>query len=260
MIAVPFAQLSAGLFLGLTVWAAAPASAQSPAGGSESQAESAAVPTLDDDDREARQLFLSGQRAFVEGRFEDALFNFKQSYSLSGRPALLYNIGAAQDRLRRSRDALDSFEQYLDLAPDADNAREVRARVELLRTELEQEATQVSVAEPVDSDATTARRLRRAGLALLGVTAVAGGLGLYFYLDARGTHEDLEAACGPFSCTQEQVDASHGPRRQRAARALLGVTLAAAAASVTLMVIGSSKSRTVALDVGFGSILVRGRF
>ncbi|MCX7807199.1 MAG: tetratricopeptide repeat protein, partial [Deltaproteobacteria bacterium] len=74
-------------------------------------------------DQEARALFQAGQVAFEDGRFEDALQYFRRSYELSGRPALLYNIGLAADRLRRDEEALSAFERYLAEVPDARNRR-----------------------------------------------------------------------------------------------------------------------------------------
>jgi tetratricopeptide (TPR) repeat protein len=84
-------------------------------------------------DEEGRALFTAGRVAFDDGRFEDALGYFQRAYDLSHRPQLLYNIGAASDRLRRSQQAIDAFERYLAEVPDAGNRREVEARVRLLR-------------------------------------------------------------------------------------------------------------------------------
>lgn len=87
-------------------------------------------------DAEARGLFEAGRAAFVDGRFEDALRYFQQSYNLSQRPELLYNVGSAADRLQREREALQAFERYLVELPDAPNRREVEGRVRVLREHL----------------------------------------------------------------------------------------------------------------------------
>jgi len=103
------------------------------------------APTSHDD--EARALFEAGRVAYSDGRFEAALGHFRNSYELSGRPRLLYNIGSAADKLRRDQQALEAFEAYLAQVPDADNRNEVAARIEVLRAQLR--------AHPTTANATT---------------------------------------------------------------------------------------------------------
>ena len=83
-------------------------------------------------DEEARQLFEAGRLAFTAGRFESALHSFERAHELSDRALLLYNIGTCYDRLRRDRQALETFRRYLAEVPDAANRAEVEARVAVL--------------------------------------------------------------------------------------------------------------------------------
>lgn len=83
-------------------------------------------------DEEARSLFAAGRTAFEAGRFESALERFREAYELSGRAALLYNIGTAADRLRRDAEALEAFRAYVAAEPDASNRGEVEARIAVL--------------------------------------------------------------------------------------------------------------------------------
>lgn len=89
---------------------------------------------------EAKALFTAGRVAFEGGRFADALRYFQQSYDLSQRPALLYNIGLAHDRLRDDDEALKAFEAYLAALPDAENRIEVETRAQALREGLARRA------------------------------------------------------------------------------------------------------------------------
>jgi tetratricopeptide (TPR) repeat protein len=91
-------------------------------------------------DAEGRGLFEAGRAAFADGRYDDALDYFDRAYELSHRPELLYNIGTANDRLRRDETALAAFEEYLHEVPAAANVREVEARIRVLREEIAQEA------------------------------------------------------------------------------------------------------------------------
>lgn len=106
-----------------------------------------AQPTSEGGDAEARALFEAGQVAFREGRFEDALTDFQHAYDRSPRPLLLFNIGTAADRLRRDAVALDAFERYLAAMPEATNAVEVRARIDVLRDAV----ARASADEPPDT-------------------------------------------------------------------------------------------------------------
>lgn len=84
-------------------------------------------------DDEGRQLFEAGRMAFADARYEDALERFEEAYRMSGRPALLYNIGQCLDRLRRDAEAADTFERYLAAEPTAANRHEVEQRIQILR-------------------------------------------------------------------------------------------------------------------------------
>jgi tetratricopeptide (TPR) repeat protein len=85
-------------------------------------------------DEEARGLFLAGQAAYNRDRFDDALDYFERSHELSGRPALLFNIGLAAAHAGRVERARAAFEQYLLEMPEAPNRTDVEARLARLST------------------------------------------------------------------------------------------------------------------------------
>lgn len=84
-------------------------------------------------DEEARRLFEAGDLAFRDGRYETALTRFHESYDLSHRPALLYNIAVCLDRLRRDAEAIEAYDTYLAALPDAANRDEVEGRLRAMR-------------------------------------------------------------------------------------------------------------------------------
>jgi len=98
-------------------------------------------------DEEARGLFWAGRAAYDQGRYDDALGYFSRSYQLSGRPELLYNIGQAADRLRKDREALDAFTEYLNRVPETPNRETVEARIRLLRRAIEEREQEVQAAK-----------------------------------------------------------------------------------------------------------------
>lgn len=93
---------------------------------------SARAEDVPDTDAEARALYEAGRIAFDQGRFEAALRYFQGSYRLSGRPALLFNIGTVADRLRQDEVALDAFRRYLAAVPDSPERPGVLARIRIL--------------------------------------------------------------------------------------------------------------------------------
>lgn len=57
----------------------------------------------------ARERFTAGRDAYQQGHYQDAYTDFQLSYDLSQRPALLYNLGLAAQKLGKVREALDAF-------------------------------------------------------------------------------------------------------------------------------------------------------
>jgi len=64
------------------------------------------------EDVRARELFQNGAILYDEGRYEEAVLAFEEAYRLSGRPALLFNIANALERLGRWQEALDVLSRY----------------------------------------------------------------------------------------------------------------------------------------------------
>jgi tetratricopeptide (TPR) repeat protein len=111
-------------------------------------------------DDAARWLFNSARDAFEAGDYETALERFQQSYQLSHRPALLFNIGTTLDRLRRDADALAAFEQYLELVPDAPNRGEIEGRAAVLRQSIEEAQQQEAERARIEAERQAAEQAR----------------------------------------------------------------------------------------------------
>lgn len=127
-----------------TLALAAPARAQEAAAGSSKA----------DRDAKARQLFEAGRIAYEEGLFDNAVENFRAAYKLSGRTALLYNLGMAAERARLDEEALQAFETYLANNPSAQNRGYVEQRIAFLREAIaEREAKAAADAEAARAEA-----------------------------------------------------------------------------------------------------------
>ncbi|MFO0709418.1 MAG: tetratricopeptide repeat protein [Sandaracinus sp.] len=153
-------------------------------------------------DEEARSLFEAGRTAFSDGRFEDALGHFERSYALSGRPQLLYNIAAAQDRLRRDEEAIGSFERYLAELPGADNRAEVEGRLEALRAAVAARRS-ADTADTADSERPVDAPIL-ATIVLGTLAVVSAGLATGFWIAANDQYGTLERTCAS-GCTRDEV-------------------------------------------------------
>lgn len=70
----------------------------------------------------AKKAFLEGKKLHEAGKLEDAIEKYKESYRLSKKPALLYNVALAMEEAGMDDLALMNFRKYLKEAP-ADDAQ-----------------------------------------------------------------------------------------------------------------------------------------
>ncbi|MBW2460127.1 MAG: PEGA domain-containing protein [Deltaproteobacteria bacterium] len=82
----------------------------------------------------ARQHMEQGQELYVQERYLEAAEEFKAAYEAQPSGAFLYNAAVAYERNADYGRAADFFARYLEADPDAEDADEVRRRVDLLRT------------------------------------------------------------------------------------------------------------------------------
>ncbi|MEQ1508702.1 MAG: hypothetical protein ABMB14_41125, partial [Myxococcota bacterium] len=73
--------------------------------------EDVAAPSVHDQAR-AKALLTTGQRAYAEHRYDDALAAFESAYALSGTPAVLLSIADAYERLGNTGGAVTALRRY----------------------------------------------------------------------------------------------------------------------------------------------------
>ena len=218
----------------------------------EAEADAAQEAPDESRDQQARALFGAAEEAFAAGRFEDALRYFRESHELSGRPELLYNIGTTADRLQREEDAVEAFEQYLAARPDAENAAQVRARVEALRVEIAAEQASES-----DDDGTQPVS-RGAGIGLLISGAVVAGLGATMLAIAIRNKNDVEGSEFPTMYADVRDDAERVPAFS--AVGVTGLVLGAGLITGGLAVVARGDGEDVEVGLQPTGVVVRGRF
>jgi predicted Zn-dependent protease len=83
-------------------------------------------------DAEARAAFIAGREAYEAKHYDQALEQFKLSYTLSGEPALLYNIASALQSLNRPGEAATSLRDYIKARPNDPTRPELEGRITTL--------------------------------------------------------------------------------------------------------------------------------
>jgi tetratricopeptide (TPR) repeat protein len=80
----------------------------------------------------SQAAFDRGQAAFNAGRFQEAASAFSEAYEQKPFPQFLYNIGASYDKAGDTTRAVQNYQLYLSMMPDASDADKVRARIHKL--------------------------------------------------------------------------------------------------------------------------------
>lgn len=276
-----------GLFVGVLLLGLASAARAQESGATH-------VASAGDRTEEAKGLFSAGRAAFEAGRYADALGHFERSYAISGRPALLYNIGVAADRLRADAQALDAYERYLREVPDAENQAEVEKRVAALREARERqrasatpvpavvarppgpppappptpEATAepappassplpVEPSAPAETDGIST--LQWAAVGTSGAMVIGGGVLLGLALSDKGKVESAQdgTAFADFESAHDRV-----PTFSTVGGVLLGVGIAGVAASVVWILIDDEAESEpgMALHLGPRGVQLAGAF
>lgn len=116
---------------------------------------SAQQPPAADSMEAAREHMERGQELFTSSRFIEAAEEFQLAYEAQAFSAFLFNAGVAYERHGDPARAADFFARYLDRDPDAGDAREVRVRIEQLRTAAANLQTAVNAVSTTGTATTT---------------------------------------------------------------------------------------------------------
>jgi len=163
-------------------------------------------------DERARELYLRGDRLYAEGSYDEAVIAFEQAYELSRRPALLYDMANALERLGRYEEALHRLNQYIPSAPEHQREtvlkriRSIEARAEEQR---QRETDDDSAPQPAASPTSESGRAVAPtpvveepassppvlGYAIGGAGLASIGVGIVFGIAASNARSDAEAQC-----------------------------------------------------------------
>jgi tetratricopeptide (TPR) repeat protein len=207
----------------------------------------AAQPVGDPDTEAARRHFFAGSKLYNEGRYEEAIAEFETAWRIKPLPALDFNIGRCHDRLEHWREALDAYQHYIDAAPTAPDAAEVRERITVLTARVntppappEAAPAPVVVAPPQPERAAMAP-LRKAAIAVAVLTLSTGVAGAALLGNVSAGFSSLQSQCRVRQCTDTDVAGLRG--QANAGYALLAIAGAAAIVDIALWV-ADARSRS----------------
>ena len=119
----------------------------------------------DTSSKDPAELYRLGEIEFEKENYVEALQNFRESYDLSGEVDLLYNIAICNEKLGDNQKAIAFYELYLEEKPQAEDAEEIRAKLDQLKQSpaeqpkdesAEDKATLPTEPSPSDSELTEA--------------------------------------------------------------------------------------------------------
>jgi hypothetical protein len=117
------------------------------------------------DVNQARTLFEQGVRAADGRRWEEAVGLFRQSRAIVDRPSTAYNLAVALEELHRSREALQTLDEYFAMAQPNESryadATALRAQIEGRVARLELHVSPASASVQVDGRAEVGEGVQR---------------------------------------------------------------------------------------------------
>ncbi len=230
----------------------------------------------------AKELFENGKGLYAEGSYSAAIAAFRQAYTLSGDPVLLYNIALAHDRAGDFDEALEYLGYYRAYAPQSERAalseKEDSLRKRKLRAQTDEEAAAAAAAEdgndesgdgppppsasvsddgPTDGMTKPQQKIFTVPVwVLTGVTVVGLGVGTGLGVAALGRKDDADALCtgdgmGGSVCPEgAESDADSGRRMALGADVAFGIGAVAGVVAIVLIARNASrrkKSQTATL-------------
>lgn len=200
----------------------------------------------------AKAHFQAGVDAYDQGRYETALREFQHAHALSHSPALYFNMAACEEHMDHYQAAALLLRQYLIEKPDAEDRANVELRIKALDERDEQLHKMIEPTPPVKPSAgplATAPpseapkpRLKYTWV-MLGATAAVGAAAIGTGAYTVAHHSDLKNGCGNTAAGCSPAQVSGLKSTAIATDVLIGVTAAAAVATVVFAVLESRKGR-----------------
>ncbi len=226
----------------------------------EARAEAAPGEQLDEDDAAARDRFRLGTRHFDAGDYGLAAAEFQAAYDLSHRPALLYNVYLAYERLGDLERAIPALEGYLRDGEPGDRREALESRLERMRQRLADEERQAREREERERRLLEAAGPGATPWIVAGSGALVAGAGVVLLLVSASDISAVEDP-GPMPVWADVEDAyDRAPVLSTVGGIALGVGAAALLTGLTWGLLSIDAGGTEAeVAVGPGGLALRGR-
>lgn len=107
----------------------------------------------DDPDAQFEARMEAGRTSYQRGDYETAITEFSAAFEIKQASASLYNIAKSYEKLARYEEAIDYYEQYLELAPNAPDRADVEETITRLRKAIRERFQELAVSsEPPGAD------------------------------------------------------------------------------------------------------------
>lgn len=230
-----------------------------------------AEPSTESAEQRAAVAYEKALASYAKGDVRAALDNMRESYQLSKRAELLYNLARLEEELKACSDALTDYRRYLELVPNGryrDSAGEAERR---LAQECPPPATvptragtvtassvpptdeaKLPNAEPEQNSYWTSARI--IGWSAITVGVLTGAGALYCQLEAIQAQGDLQQSVDHALAGGPSVDESLQDRQRHYNHAAIGLGITAGAlvtggALVLLLAPGEAAQRTHSASV-----------
>jgi len=173
-----------------------------------------------DSNTTASEHYKKAKVAYVAGDFETALKEFTEAYNISGKADLLYNLAICSEKIGQKDKAIAFYELYLEEKPDAEDAEQIKSRVDSLNSPEKhaEQPTETPAQKLAKKTITTSSdnqksipkpsEKKRRNIVWPGIIIGAGGVilgtGALTAISAYKKHKDLESLCAP-DCSDSQV-------------------------------------------------------
>lgn len=95
----------------------------------------------------------AGRKAYSAGDYEGAIAEFKAAFDIKAATGALYNIAKCYEKMGRYEDAIDYFQQYMDLEPNASDRADIEESIKRLKQSIRSRFQELSVAsDPPGAD------------------------------------------------------------------------------------------------------------
>jgi tetratricopeptide (TPR) repeat protein len=112
----------------------------------------ATTPALADDKAKAKALYDEGLRHYQVAEYAQAIDAWKQSYLMSKKPLLLFNIGQAYRLSGDCKQAMTFYDNYQDAEPNPKNQDELDQAIAACKAQGDKPATNPSTTKPDELD------------------------------------------------------------------------------------------------------------